>query len=105
MTDDADNGNRARNTQATEPDRLDAWLDDSGFVDVELDGWAGFVDDADLDDPWADAIIAVPRLTDAQLDYLTGNADEAPTPEDVARADDVIIEIPSDPNDITPFDS
>ncbi len=91
------------------PDRLDAWLNNSGFVDVELDTWTGAIDEADLDDPWANAVHDTPTLTDAQRSFLLGDvistSDDIPTSDDLARASDDIIDIPSDPGDITPFDS
>ncbi len=90
------------------PDQLDAWLDNSGFVDVALGAWTGAIDEADLDDPWADKIRDVPTLTDAQRSFLLGDiisaADDIPTSDDLERASHDIIEIPSDPDDIAPFD-
>ena len=61
------------------------------------------MDDTDLDDPWGRVVIEVPALTDAQRRFLLGGFDVTPTADDLDRASDEIIDIPSDPDDIEPF--
>ena len=98
MTDDANDADRDMTA-------LDDWLGAAGFVDAELDitDWNDLgPSDGDSgsagtgDDPWADVIIDMPTLTDAQRQFLLG-ADE------LAAADAEIIAIPGDPDDIEPF--
>ena len=95
MTDDAMTGGS---------DQLDTWLDSLGFIDLELDAWVGAVDDADLDDPWANTRVDPPTLTDAQRRFLLGDVDVAPDAADLEAASAEIIDIPSDPDAVEPFD-
>lgn len=101
MTDNDAVGNAGQPTSG-----LDDWLGAAGFVDVG-GALSDLVDDHDLDDPWADAMVVPPRLTSAQRSFLVGAAVDSSgvvTSEDVDAADAEIIAIPDDPDDVEPFD-
>ncbi len=90
------------------PASIDDWLGAAGFIDAELVDveWVDEVDDVEREDPWADVAIDLPTLTAAQRQYLLGG-DGVSGPEaadDIAAADAEIIDIPTDPDDVEPFD-
>ena len=90
------------------PPSIDDWLGAAGFIDAELDAaeWVDQVDDAEREDPWADVVIDLPTLTVAQRQYLLGGngVPGMATADDIRAADVEIIDIPTDPNDVEPFD-
>ncbi len=89
MTDDADDALR----------RLDDWLDAAGFVDAnDLDAIDANDPLGHTDDPWGDVTIVISPLTSEQRVFLLGT-------DDLVAADELIIDIPTDPDDIDPFDA
>lgn len=84
-------------------ERLHDWLEAAGLESADaLPPLAS----GDLDDPWGDATIAPVRLSDEQRSYLVAGLDDDPLDADeLARADAEIIDIPTDIDDIEPFDA
>lgn len=77
---------------------IDEWLASVGFSPIDQA--------ADADDPWAGLDVAVTPLTDEQRAHLVGSPtfDEGPVdPTLLADADEAVIEIPDDPDDVEPF--